>query len=367
MNKKQKLIAFIGAFFIIVTFLIVKNRTTQLISEPQTNTKKVNIIDCTNIKQISTKPLIELSGRITSSNKINIISEVNGVSKVQYSRFEVGEIFKKGDILLSIDDGDIELELKSIKSQFLALLLQVLADVKMDFPSLGNKLQSYVNNFNLDSPIPNLPKITQLKARNFFASRQVFANYYTIKSLEKRIDKFKIKAPFEGVLTKVLIDPGSSIIIGQPLGEFINLNNYEMNGSVSVNDSKLIEKGDTVLITSNDLNSTIKGSVSRVGSHINELTQSVDVFVSVNDNRVKDGMFITGEIICNDLDNVVKIERSKITRENQVYTIVENQLKLKNIDVICYQNDSVIINGLNISDCVVNQYRNYFYNNMLIN
>ena len=367
MNKKQKLIAFIGAFSLLVTFLIVKNRTTQTISDTQTNTKKVNTVDCTNIKQINTKPLIELSGRITSSNKINIISEVNGVSKVQYSRFEVGEIFKKGEILLSIEDGDIELELKSIKSQFLALLLQVLPDVKMDFPSLGSKLQSYVNNFNLDAPIPNLPEITQLKARNFFASRQVFANYYTIQSLEKRINKFKIKAPFDGVLTKVLIDPGSSIIIGQPLGEFINLNTYEMNGSVSVNDSKLIEKGDTVLISSNDLNAIIKGNVSRVGSHINELTQSVDVFVSVNDNRIKDGMFITGKIICNTLDNVVKIERSKITKENQVYTIVDNKLKLKNIDIICYQNDSVIISGLNISDCVVNQYRNYFYDNMLIN
>ena len=157
MNKKQKLIAFIAAFFLLVTFLIVKNRTTQAISETQTNTKKVNTVDCTNIKQINTNPLIELSGRITSSNKINIISEVNGVSKVQYSRFEVGEVFKKGDVLLSIEDGDIELELKSIKSQFLALLLQVLPDVKMDFPSLGSKLQSYVNNFNLDTPIPNLP------------------------------------------------------------------------------------------------------------------------------------------------------------------------------------------------------------------
>ena len=367
MSKKQKLLVVIGAFFILVTFLIVKNRTNPSITETQSNTKKIKTIDCVDIKQSNITPLIEMSGRITSSNKINIISEVNGVSNVKNSKFEVGEIFKKGEVLLSIEDGDIELELMSIKSQFLALLLQVLPDIKMDFPSLGSQLQLYVNNFNLEGPIPTLPKIKKVKARNFFASRQIFANYYTIQSLEKRIEKFKIKAPFEGVLTKVLIDPGSSIIIGQPLGEFINLNTYEMNGSVSVNDSKLIERGDTVLISSNDLNSTIKGNVSRVGSHINELTQSVDVFVSVSDNKIKDGMFITGKIICNTLDNVVKVERSKITKENQVYTIVDNQLKLKNIDIICYQNDSVIVSGLNINDCVVNQYRNYFYDNMLIN
>ncbi len=367
MSKKQKLLVVIGAFFILVTFLIVKNRTNQSVTETQNNTKKIKTIDCTDIKQSNITPLIELSGRIISSNKINIISEVNGVSNVKNSKFEVGEIFKKGEVLLSIEDGDIELELMSIKSQFLALLLQVLPDIKMDFPSLGSQLQLYVNNFNLEGPIPTLPKITKVKARNFFASRQIFANYYTIQSLEKRIEKFKIKAPFDGVLTKVLIDPGSSIIIGQPLGEFINLSTYEVNGSVSVNDAKLIQIGDTVLISSDDLSSTIKGVVNRVGSHINELTQSVDIFVSVNNDNIKDGMYVTGQVVCETLDGVVKIERSKITKENQVYTVVESKLKLKNIDIICFQNDSVIINGLDNGDCVVNQYRNYFYDNMSIN
>ena len=51
----------------------------------------------------------------------NIISEVNGISKLMNARFEVGEKFKQGEVLISIKDDDIGLELKSIKSQFLAL------------------------------------------------------------------------------------------------------------------------------------------------------------------------------------------------------------------------------------------------------
>ena len=33
----------------------------------------------------------------------------------------------------------------SIKSQFLTLLVQVLPDLKMDFPTLGNKFQNYIS------------------------------------------------------------------------------------------------------------------------------------------------------------------------------------------------------------------------------
>ena len=82
---------------------------------------------------------------------------------IEQSKFEVGEEFKKGEVLIQVKDEDIDLELKSIKSQFLSLLVQVLPDLKMDFPSLGSKFQQYVNNFNLQGNIATLPQTAQNK------------------------------------------------------------------------------------------------------------------------------------------------------------------------------------------------------------
>ena len=95
----------------------------------------------------------------------------------------------------------------------------------MDFPKLGSELEKYINEFQLNGQIANLPKTTNSKQRNFLSSKQVFSNYYTIKSLENKLNKFKIRAPFDGVLTQTLIDIGSNIIVGQPLGQFIDPNN----------------------------------------------------------------------------------------------------------------------------------------------
>ena len=132
-------------------------------------------------------------------------------------------------------------------------------------------------------------------------------------------------------------------------------------------DAKLIEKGDNVLISSNDLNATIKGNVSRVGSHINELTQSIDVFIITNDNNLRDGMYTTGYIITDSISNVYALERSKILDGDKIYLIENDSLKIKPVNIIAYQNDKVIINGISNNDCIVTQqYRNYFYDGMYI-
>tara|TARA_B100000530_G_C15900517_1_gene465188 strand:- start:231 stop:1337 length:1107 start_codon:yes stop_codon:yes gene_type:complete len=368
MINKKRTIIIIGVFLlIIISVLILSNQIkTEDVVIKNKKTEKSHI-NCFSLIEREINPFIDFSGRIKSSNKINIISEVNGKTEMFKSKFEVGETFKKGEILISVKDDDIELELKSIKSQFLTILVQTLPAINMDFPSLGIKFQKYIDSFELDGEISKLPEPSNSKERNFLASRQIFANYYTIKSLENKIDKFKIRAPFDGVVTKALIDIGSNVIIGQPIGEFINPLNYEIIAAVSVNESKLISIGNKVIITSEDLNKEIIGKVTRVGQHINELTQSIDVYITMDDNDIKDGMYGSGKIICNSISDVFKIERSKIIDNNSIYIIEENKLKLKLIDIIAFQDDSVIIKGLIKNDCIANQYRHYYYDGMSVN
>jgi multidrug efflux pump subunit AcrA (membrane-fusion protein) len=365
MSKKNRILFTFISLMIIVVILIVNNRINNKSKVESNFDNKEEVINCFNIKLTDTQPLIDISGRVKSTQKINIISEVNGVSNAS-SIFEVGEFFKKGQVLISIDDSDLLLNLKSVKSQFLALLLNIYPEIKMDFPSLASNFDVYITNFNMNSVLPKLPEVRNTKAKNFLASRQIHANYYSIKSLEKNLEKFKIRAPFDGVLTKTFVDPGSNIIVGQPLGEYLDPTSFEINASVSPNEIRFVKVGNSVIINSNDLDNNIFGKVSRIGSHVNEMTQSIDVFISTSDVNLKDGMFINGEIICDSLENVSKIDRAKILNNNEIFTIDNNSLKVKKIDVLLNQNDSVIIRGLSQKDCIVEQYRNYYYDGMSI-
>ena len=153
MSKKQKFQLLALFVIILISFLFIKSHKSNKESDLESNQKSSPTTKCFNAELVDVVPIIDISGRISSASKINIISEVNGISKITQSKFEVGEKFKKNEVLIHIKDEDIDLELKSIKSQFLSLLVQVLPDLKMDYPSLGSQFQDYVNNFNLQSSI----------------------------------------------------------------------------------------------------------------------------------------------------------------------------------------------------------------------
>ena len=52
------------------------------------------------------------------------------VNLKQKINFKVGNEFKKGQTLIRVESSDLKLEIKSVKSEFLSLLIQCLPDLK---------------------------------------------------------------------------------------------------------------------------------------------------------------------------------------------------------------------------------------------
>ena len=62
--------------------------------------------------------------------------------------------------------------------------------------------------------------------RNFV---QLFiSNYYGVKSAEERLNKYKITAPFDGVISTSFVENGTMARAGLILGEFINSDSFEI-------------------------------------------------------------------------------------------------------------------------------------------
>ena len=66
-------------------------------------------------------------------------------------------------------------------------------------------------------------------------------------------------------------------------------------------------------------------------------------------------------------NNSYKIERTKIINQNNVFVLKNDTIYKKSIDVVLFQNDSVIIQGVNDNDCIIDKYRHYFYDGMPVN
>ncbi len=334
-------------------------------TEPSETTS--DLISCSFFTSSNVIPKVEISGTINSKNKVDLFSEVSGKVYSRKNTFQVGNEFKKGETLIRIEASDLRLEIKSVKSEFLALLIQCLPDLKLDYPNSFEAWEMYVGNFSVDKRMKSLPEMDSKQQRNFLSGRGVYSLFFRIMSLENRLDKFSIKAPFNCVVTESFLSKGSNVLLGQKLGQIIDNNNYEISTSLTVSDSELFQIGDKATLFSDDIAQSLTAKIKRKGKHINTLTQSIDFFFNISNKNVKDGMFVKGYVFGKELENVYKIPRNKIVRNKFIYLKEGSSLKEKEVEVIYFENDTVIIKGLENKDCVVDNYRTYFYDGMKIN
>ena len=129
---------------------------------------------------------VKSSGRVVPGKIINISSEVQGVLESGIS-LKKGSKFKKGDLLFKLRDTDIKLMLAAKKSAYLSLIAQNLPDIATDFSQEFDKWNNFFNGINVDQPLDDFPSFNTTREKNFIISRNILAEYLSIKS-----DEFKL-------------------------------------------------------------------------------------------------------------------------------------------------------------------------------
>ena len=314
-----------------------------------------------NIRQFNTKVVqpadvdysLNITGRVVPLQKIEIIAEVQGTALPTPKPLKEGLVFKKGEVLVSIDDADSRYNLSAQKSQFLNAMVRIMSDLKLDYPGHFDVWNEYLSSVNVDQPLPKLPEVADTQLRYFLAANDVFNRYYSIKSQEETLKDFKIYAPFTGAVTQANLDPGNLVSPGAKLGEFIRTDRYEVQAAVSVGDIHLIKPGQVIELTSKTVQGKWQGTVSRIGKSVNASTQSVSVYLLAKGSDLKEGMYLEGKFASHTYQDAVEIPKDILTRKNQVHVIEDSTVKLKNVSPIEFRESTVIVHGLAAGDRLI--------------
>ena len=298
---------------------------------------------------------IHASGRLKSNYKIEVFSEVSGIAGKTNPRFKEGNSFSNNQIMIIIDDEEARFNLYSQKSDFLNLLTKTIPDIKADFPESFNKWNSYLENFTIESMIKELPKTSSAKEKYFLAARNIYKLYYAIKTLEAKLSKYNIRAPFTGVVTQSMFETGTFIRMGQKLGEFAGTNNFELELPLNENQIKYVAIGNIVELTLEGSYKEWKGKVTRISENFDPTTQTINVYVSLNGKRLYDGMYLNALIKGTKIRNAFKIPRKAIVNNNYVHTVKDSLLGKKKVNIIMIEEEFVYINGLDSLETVVTE------------
>lgn len=216
-------------------------------------------------------------------------------------------------------------------------------DLRLDYPEVFPKWQAYLSNFDLNETTPPLPDMTSEKEKFFISGRGILTNYYNVKNMEQRLRKYRISAPFSGILTEALVTEGTLVRPGQKLGEFINTDIYEMEVSISKTFSDLLKLNEEVELVNLDRTKTYKGYVARINGNVDLATQTIKAFIDVKDPDLKEGMYLEANLNAKQEANAIEIDRNLLLENNQIFVVRDSILDRIVVRPVYFSDKKVVL------------------------
>ncbi len=290
--------------------------------------------------------IVPAHGNLTAVNKVELYAEVQGVFLNNSKTFKSGQAYRKGDLLLGIDAGEYRASLVAQKSALQALITSSISDLKFDYPEAYPNWLAYLESFDLNKTLAPLPEALSKQESFYIAGKNIVTTYYNIKNMEERLQKYSIRAGFDGVLTEALVNPGTLVRTGQKLGEYIDPSVYELEVLLGKTFADLLEVGKEVNLHNAEQTNRWVGKVARINSKVDPTTQSVQVFIRVSDNTLKEGMYLEASIEAREEPSAIEISRSLISDKNEIMVVEDDQLKVKEVIPVYFGDKTVVIKGL---------------------
>jgi len=349
--------AIIVAVGILIVFAGVKGCQMMGASKEQAKPKAIDNVTTvfTDEVQLSSVPVfVESTGVLEAVERLELFSEVQGIMLPDGGKFKEGVSFKKGEVLVAIKSSDVQAQLVARRSTFERMLTAVMPDLKLDYAADFSIWSTYLKNLSVTSSLPELPKVKNEQLKSFLTGNSIYSEYYNIKNAEINLAKFKIRAPYTGVLVEANVDPGTVIRQGQQLGVFIKPDQYELEVAISAGLVDMLANGKKAeLALDKNFNETWEGQISRINRTVNTESQLSSVFVRTNSTQLKNGMFMHAKIFADEVKDAVEVSRSMLFDEDKVFLVKRDILVEKQVTIKHQSKNSAIVSGLDNRDVIL--------------
>lgn len=310
--------------------------------------------------------ILESQGTIRAQHSTTITPLVPGTVITIHPSFEDGAFFRKNDVLVELDPGDLKATLSSAESRLAraeAVLAQEEARAKqarLNWQDVGFK----------EEPSPLVLRIPQLKE----ARAQVNAAQTDVDQATRNLERARIRAPFDGRVKKRLVGLGQAVNGTTPLGEIFATDLAEIRLPLSAEQLPFVtlpksesEPSIPVLLTDalgktqHKTASTWQARIIRTEGTLDESSRELFVIARIDDPfglrsgkpELKIGQPVRASIQGITLQDVFVIPRTAMRGVNRIYLIDPSNLTLRKIQIepVWTTMDAFIVkNGLQSGD-----------------
>ena len=346
---KRKLIVMSPVIIVVLAYLIMKVLTSFKEEQPKrTAVVKPRLVETQIVDLGDVQASLKTFGTLASSQPVSLISEVSGTLKPGTIKFQPAQSFKKGDLLLKVDDRQIKLQLNSTKSDLLTALATLMPEIKVSNPEIFQTWQSYFDSISFEKSIGPLPGANDQRLKALLARYNIYKLYFTVQDLEIRAAKHYFYAPFNGSIVSAQLRVGSTAAPGTRLAEIINLDELEVEIQVPAADIGWIRTNSKVDLTTPDGSVKWLGHIDRIGNVIDTRSQSIFAYIKLDDTAdvtPTAGIFLQADIVAETIPNAIKVARKAVYEESYVFLVQDSKFVHRDINIAFEEGDFYILNG----------------------
>ena len=344
--------------------LLVKFKT-KAISKP--SERKLPNVKVLNTKTSSHTFKIVSQGTALPRTTILLISEVSGKVVSVSDKFNAGKFFQKDDLLLEIDPRDYELSLAQ------ARLKVAQADLRLQM----EEKEATVS--RKEWKLLNQGKPTGLQAREpqlAEARATLDAAKATEESALRNLDRCRIRAPFDGMISKANVRPGQFVSAGIQLGEIFATDVSEVRLPLSTSDLSFInlpkpnellniDKAPKVILVNKvgEESQEWIGSIVRSEENVDPINRMVYVVAKVDDpyslksnNKapLRRGTFLKATINGRTAKKIIAIPRTALRGKDRVWIAEDGKLIYRKVKpVYLDENLAIISEGIDSNEQII--------------
>lgn len=316
-----------------------------------TATEKTKLVEITELINQDFVHYIELQGKITTEN-VSYVTPRGMGGQVKSIYVKEGDNVKKGQLLMKLEDGIIQQNIKQVESQ--------LSFAKNIFARQENLWKEGIGT-----------EVQYLSAKN------------NVESLDKQLDLVKeqlsttsVYAQVSGIIEDVNIRVGETFM-GSPLAGITIVNPSAMKAVVDVPENYVskIRKGMPVVINVPDLNQSFNSSISLISETINAISRSFVAESKVGGNgNLKPNQIAIVKILDHEAKNAIVIPVETVqSDEKGKYVYVATQegnktvARKKSITIGEFYDELIEVNaGLATGDKLITKGYQGLYDGQLI-
>ena len=340
---RKIILSILGVLIIVAAVFVAKMIIDSKTSSRPKVEKVVKTVFVEQVQNGTVPIVVPANGNLKAKNRMELYAEVQGVFRGGNKLFRTGQNYNKGENIIRIDANEYAANVQSAKSNLYNQLTSIMPDLRLDYPDIFPKWQAYLTVFDMGKTTPELPAMTSEKEKYFISGRGILTTYYNVKNMEQRLSKYRIYAPYKGVLTDALVTEGTLIRAGQKLGEFINTEVYELEVSISKNFSDLLKVGEQVELTNLDKTKNFTGKVIRINGSIDQATQTIKAFIEVRDSNLREGMYLEASLYANEEANAIEVDRNLLMENNQIFVVRDSILDLIDVNPVYFSDKKVVL------------------------